>query len=511
MTRYPLAGLDVARVDRREYRLNSIKIPDPKANSMLSSHSDGARSLPSAGNYVAKLNIFNALFFSLGALINSFSYLSFAPVIVGAIFYAVTCVFLVLTPLGGAAEQRIFSRVFSVGFLMAGIAAVYANQFQDAEQLFGDPAGFFDMATGKSAGMSLIEIQIIHEGALGIVLWRALYDFFASMGFEKARYIGITVNVTMVALAGVIGIKFVRQIFGNDDYRFERLTLLVAACGLFWLFSGIHVRDSAVLLAVTALAYAWVYFLAKPDLSVRLITIIFWSLLAAALFGFLRGDFIFVPFAMAVAAIVALLLGYVERSRRWVVFGLMVVGCVIVALLAKTFSNDIALIMDSGQTVYSEIGAEQHAADSLGIALIVNQPTPIRLVLGSIYLLVLPIPFWSGFQLESAYNLFKTANALYFYFVIPLLFIALNQILFNKKMRTPVLLFLVFLFLGFTLAIAYTSLETRHFGAFLLPILLLATLPDLRVPIIWRNYKIFSYIMLASVLLVHLAWIVLKL
>lgn len=506
-----MAGFDVAGMVRREYRLNSINIPDPIANSMLSSHSDGTGSLPSAGSYVAKLNIFNALFFSLGALINSFSYLSFAPVIVAAMFYAATYALLILTPLGGAAEQRMFSRVFSVGFLMAGIAAVYANQFQDAGQLFSDPGGFFDMAAGQSAGMSLIEIQIIHEGALGIVLWRAVYDFFAGLGFEKARYIGITVNVTVVALTGVIGIKFVRQIFGNDDYRFKRLTLLVAACGIFWLFAGIHMRDSAVLLAVTALAYAWIYFLTKPDLSVRLILIVTWSLLAAALFGFLRGEFIFVPFAMAAAAIAALLLGRVERGRRWVVYVLMIVGSVIVALLAMTFANDIALIMDRGQTGYAELAAEQHAADSLGMALIVNQPTPIRLVLGSIYLFVFPIPFWSGFQLESAYNLFKSANVIYFYFVLPLLFIALRQLKRNKAMRTPALLFLVFLSLGFTLAIASTSMETRHFGAFFLPILLIATLPDLRVPIVWQHYKSFVYIILAGVFLVHLAWIVLKL
>lgn len=486
----------------------------PPAHSILNGHSGVTASLPSlplARSYVPKLNIFNPLFFSLGALINSFSYLSAAPVIVAAMFYAAIYVVLAVTPLGGAAEQRMFSRVFNVGFLMAGIAAVYANQFQDPGQLFSDPAGFFDMAAGQAAGKALVEIQIIHEGALAIVMWRAVYDFFAGLGFEKLRYIGITVNISVVALSGVIGIKLIRLIYGNDDYRFRRLTLLVAACGLFWIFSGIHVRDSAVLLAVTALVYAWVYFLAKPDLSVRLSFIVLWSLLATFFFGFLRGEFIFVPFAMALAAIAALLIGRVDRRRRWVVYSLMFVGSIIVTLLAITFANEIALIMNRGQIVYGEQAAEHHGQDSLGMALIVNQPTPIRLVLGSIYLFVFPIPFWSGFQLESAYNLFKSANVLFFYLTLPLLFIAFRQLKRNMAIRSPALMFMVFLSLGFTLAIAGTSLETRHFGAFLMPIFVLATLPDLRVFAIWRYYKSVAIIIIAAVSFVHLAWIVLKL
>lgn len=484
----------MAGLVRGEYRLNTP----------LTSHRLAAAIVP-------KLDIVNTLFFYLGALINVFSYLSLAPVIVAAIFYLTSYSLLVLTQLGGAPEKRMFSRVFSVGFLMAGIAAVYANQFLDEGQLFSDPAGFFDMASSKSVGMSLIEIQIFHEGALGIILWRAVYDFFAALGFEKARYIGITVNVTVVALTGVIAVKCARHIFGNDEYRFRRLTLLVAACGLFWLFAGIHMRDSVILFAVTVLSYAWIYFLAKPDLGRRLGIIVISSFTAAAFIGFLRGEFVFVPFAMAAAAIAALLVGRVERRRRLVVYGLMLVGSTVVTLLAMTFASEIVLIMDRGQTLYSDHAAEQHGADSLGMALIVNQPAPIRLVLGSIYMFVFPIPFWSGFQLDSVSALFKSANVIYLYFVLPLLLIALRQLKRDKATRSPALLFMVFLSLGFTLAIAGTSLETRHFGAFFIPVLLLATLPDLRISILQQQYKSFVYIILTGVLVVHLAWIAIKL
>ena len=70
---------------------------------------------------------------------------------------------------------------------------------------------------------------------------------------------------------------------------------------------------------------------------------------------------------------------------------------------------------------------------------------------------------------------------------------------------------MAFLSLGFTLSIAGTSLETRHFGVFLVPMFVLATIPDLRVPEYWNSYKRYLSIVFAGVVLVHLAWVVLKL
>jgi len=457
-----------------------------------------------------RINKLNALFFSLGALINVFSYLSLSPVVVSAMFFLLTHALLKLTRLGGAAEIRMFNRVYCVGFLMAGVAAVYANQLNDAGQLFSDAGGFFNMAAHDAADLTLLEIQIIHEGALGIVLWRAIYDFFDALGFEKIRYIGIATNTTMVALSGVIGIKIIRIIFGNDEYRFRRLTLLVSSCGLFWLFASIHIRDSIILFFITALAYTWLHFLARPDLGYRLLQIILWSLLTSAFFGFLRGEFIFVPAAMAMAAIASMFFGQVERQRRRIAFILIIIGCFVAVVLAFNFFTEIMSIMYRGKTGYSEIANEQYGTESLGLSLIVNQPTRVRLILGSIYLFVYPIPFWIGFQFESAYSFFKSTNVIFFYFFLPLIFITLSQLKCQKWMRTPGIMFMFFLALGFILAIAATSLETRHFGTFLLPIFVLAIVPDLRVKKYWSIYKNYLFILLSGVLIVHLTWIFLK-
>ena len=106
--------------------------------------------------------------------------------------------------------------------------------------------------------------------------------------------------------------------------------------------------------------------------------------------------------------------------------------------------------------------------------------------------------------------LFKSFNVFYFYFVIPLLILALRRLWKDKSSRSPPVLFLLFLVIGFTLAIAGSSLETRHHGAFFVPLFLLALAPDLRIRSEWRQYKQLLILFLSGVGLVHLAWIVLK-
>lgn len=452
----------------------------------------------------------DALIFVVGGLLNTYSYGSLAPLAVIFIFYAAAYVPLRLTAFGGVPELRMFNRVFSVGFFAAGIAAIYANQLEDSLQLFSDAGSFFDLATGNLSQISLLELRIVHEGSLGIVIWSTVYDFFATLGFERERHIGIAVNIMAVALSGVVGIKMVRGIYGNDSYRFQRMIVLVSACGLFWLFASVHLRDSIVLLAITLLAYGWQYFLARPDIGWRLALVITLSVLSVLYFGYLRREFMFVPVAMSIAVVAALYFGAGLGRRRLVVYTLMILGAAAVVILTINFSDAILLALDQNNLGYGEKAALSHDSSSLGMSLIVNQSIPVRLILGSLYLFVFPIPFWSGFQLESAYELFKSVNVVFFYFVIPLLYMALRGMVRDRRSRHPTLLFMVFLSLGMTMAVAATSLETRHFGAFLVPLFVFATIPDLRLEGERKRYMVYLTLFLSGVVVVHMAWAAVK-
>jgi hypothetical protein len=448
--------------------------------------------------------------FGFGALINLYAYLSLLPIIVAMLFYAAGVAMLLWPKVGGVHERRIFSRVFAVGFVMAGVAAAYAAYRADPYQLGSDAATFFRMAAGSTtAGLTLDDLGGL-SGALAVKLWAAVYDLFAALGFPRERYVGVSLNITAVALAGVIGVKMCRQVFGDDPNRFGRLTLLYAACGIFWLFAALHLRDAVMLLAVTGLAYAWLHFLAKPDLGFRLLQIVIASITAALFIGFLRTQFVFVPLAMAAVAVASLTVGRKDKRNRRVAYVLVVIGVAVAGALLVALGEEIQLALLLGQEIYMDLAAEEHGAGSLGMILIANQPLPIRLSMGSVYLFMFPIPFWSGFQLESAYHLFKSFNVLFFYFVLPLLALAIRQLWKHEEQRSPALLFVLLLSIGLTVSIAATSMETRHLGAFLTPVFVLALLPDLRVRSTRRNYRKLLGVMLGGVVAVHVAWSVLK-
>jgi hypothetical protein len=444
----------------------------------------------------------------IGCNLNFFSYISFLPIIVSFIFFMAGLGILRFSRLSGFFEYCIFTRVFAVGLVASGISAFYRIYFSSSP---GDEKDFFELSSGASNILTLENLQALSEGSLAIFLWRAVYIFFSDIGFPREQYLGIMVNVTAVSLSSVYALKMTQHVFGYDPYRFKRLILLFSCCGLFWLFAGIHLRDSVVLLAVTALAHIWLRFLVKPDFGFRLLGLIGSNILAGIFLGFLRTEFVYVPIAMTLAASVAIMISNKVNRNRFIIYAFILIGMILSGWLLMTFGNEIQRSLTHGFENYNTHSVETNASNSLGVALIINQPLPIRLVLGFVYLFVFPIPFWSGFQLESAYHLFKSLNAIFFYFLIPMLIMTLRQLWKYNTQRTRSVLFLLFLSLGFTLAIAGTSMETRHFGAFLAPIFILALTPDFRKRVVWKTYKQLLLILLSGVFFVHLLWLLLKL
>lgn len=454
--------------------------------------------------------LLNVGLLTLGLVLNIVAYKSALPGLAALLFFGLGMAPLALTKCGGKWERRMFVRVYAIGWVAMGIAGIYAEILNDPFQRYSDAGNFFDLARELTAGQRLEELRTLSEGALSILLWRNVYDVFTYFGFPKERYIGLLVNVVAVAYSAVIGIKMTRHVFGEDDRRFGRLTVIVSSCGLFWLFAGIHLRDATVLLAVSSLAWLWTWTLARPTLGMRFWVLVTGSIVGGALIEMLRDEYAFVPFAMAIAGLAAII--GARRVQRNEVAGLVVALILFSALILVGLANRpaISAILTRGYIGYLAGGMEQHGAGSLGMRLIVTQPLPIRVLLGSAYLYVFPIPFWTGFQLESAYNLFKSCNALLFYLIVPLLAMALYHLWCLPHRRSPGLLFLLFSTVGFTIAVAGTSLETRHFGTFLIIIFVFCLEPDLVNRVIWRQYSRITVLFIMAVASIHGAWVFVK-
>lgn len=446
-----------------------------------------------------------------GTIVQMLSYGTIQPFLVGLVFYA-TGVALLRIGLPGKQEEAAFRLAFAVCWVAAGIAAIYANQLGDFYQNFSDASSFFAMSTRSASEVSLEQIRLLTEGSGAVAVWRALYDGFHALGFEKGRFIGVATNVFLVALSGSAGVGVVRAIFGDaESWRIRRFTRLFASCGILWLFAAIHLRDASVLFCVSLATLFWARYCVEPSWS-RLITVSIATLLLSAALTYLRQEFVAVPLALAFAAATATSITRSGQYRRSSAIAALFVLAVAVAIVFVTRGTDLARDVSLDQQAYTTtaVRGAQSDGSSLGLQLLVNAPLALRLVAGPLSVLLLPIPIWSGFQLSSAYALFKACDAIFMYFVIPLIALGLLQARPTAGRRTAGVWFLLFTVLGTLLAVAATSLESRHFGAFSVALLSLAVLADLRTPRARKQYQTLLIGMLACVVLGHVLWGVLK-
>jgi len=450
--------------------------------------------------------------FLLGSLIQGLSYGSYEPLPQGMALLGLGVLLLSLTPLGGTHEQGIFRLTFSVCWVAAGVAAVYANQLDDTSQIiFSDAWSYYTLASNDLQLPPPLELLGMVDAAGAIYAWRAVYNLFDILGFERAPYVGIGLNVFVMALTAVLSVKAVKLIFGNDDSRLRRFTTLFAFSGIFWLFASIHLRDSMVALVLMALGLAWMYLSAANVTLYRLVIAILVSVVTASILAILRPEFAFAPLATYLAASVAMSLeAKARRQRRLRILMSAIVLLVVAGLFFGNAGADLLSTVIRGRQEYQRLTQSQVATGSLGL-LIVDAPLPVRLVLGSAWLLVYPIPVWVELRELSAYHLFKALNGLFMYGVMPLVMLGVGRIITRRSLRTAPLMFVLFMAIGLTLIIAATSLESRHVGSFLPFILVLAVVPDLTATADQGAYGALLGLMLASLVVVHVLWVVLKL
>jgi len=167
-----------------------------------------------------------------------------------------------------------------------------------------------------------------------------------------------------------------------------------------------------------------------------------------------------------------------------------------------------------GMKSYDDLTARDSLSDSLGMNFVVNQPLPIRLVMGAGALMINPIPLWSNFNIRSAdYLWIKGYNGIYQVVVLPLVlvgFIAVFRLFrIDRKRRIPFLFLVMYLLMNLGAVVA-TSLEQRHFAPFIPAIMILAALPDTRGMKVKKELRMITMWWFTVVVLVHLAWLIIK-
>ncbi|MCF6284951.1 MAG: hypothetical protein L3K26_07160 [Candidatus Hydrogenedentes bacterium] len=437
-------------------------------------------------------------------------FVSFALLVIGAIGVGV------VFP-GRGPELRVFLLTYGMCVLVGGLAQCYSLAIFGQPMSTNDANNFFGLLLTEPPYHSLQDLATVWIGdrflgygaPLAVVIWQYVYHVFLGLGFLHGPYIGVIFNALVVGLSGSLTVSTARELFGDDRWRLRRVGTLFAFCGIFWLFGAIMIRDCLSLFLNAAVLWGLVRTLNRPTERNLVLSVII-TLCSSVCIWYLRKNSIYL---FGLFYLLAFLCWYWRgKTGLGHVFATLSLPAVLLlssAFLYQYFGATIGALLYTSE-FYVGAAAQSSLNDSLGMALVVNQPPLIRGTLGSGVLLAFPIPLWAYIKAGATeYELIKTWQGLYKLYVLPLAFAGIWAVLhetFRSKKKMGAHFFIAVYAILMLVAVAGTSLETRHFGQFMPAVLLLAVMPDTRIRADRRRVQSMAFLWIGVLGLVHLAW-----
>lgn len=414
-------------------------------------------------------------------------------------------------------EFRAFLFTFGMCVLAGGLAQVYAMKSFGVPQSFVDALGFYNALMDRPPYYSWEDLRTlwvdgfeVSRGApLAIVWWQWAYHIRYLLGLDYGPYVGVMLNALTMGLVASITVRAARDLFGDSRWRLDRVAILSGFCGLYLLFGALLLRDCFTTLLNALVLWAIVRWIRRPNVRSAFFAAV---LTAASVAGMTylrsRTNVLF-------GAVWALGFGlWYFATKLNVARMLTIVAVVSAAAVGSVYVFGFVELSQKLHSKYStqygeHIGGESRD-DSLAMRLIVNQPLPIRLVLGAASMAIRPIPLWAGVGPGvSEYFWLKGYNGLYQVVVFPLFaagaIIVLRDYRRDRASATPQMFILAY-FLFTVLAVVATTMEQRHIAQFMPAFMLVAAVPDKRIDADRRILGQISVVWFGIVGLVHLAW-----
>lgn len=408
---------------------------------------------------------------------------------------------------GKRPELRVFMLTYGISILVGGLAQCYSvYAFQDPAN-FSDSVYFFAQLSPKPPFRQWAELP--SDTVLALATWQQLYRAAWYLGFSFGPYLAVMFNAMVIGLAGSLTVATARPLFGDDSKRLNRVVLLFAFCGLFIAFGSVLLRDSFVVFFNALWLWGIVRWVSRPTPRSFLIAMGVTAISIYAMLN-LREEMVML---FGVYILLAVLAWYCAKKLN--ISRILAVAFILAAVpVADTyvtgFMQEFRDTQATGQQNYSNLGTVETGGNSLGNRLVVEQPLPIRLVVGAGTLLINPIPLWSNFKEgASDYHIIEGYHGFYLVFVMPLCIAGLIEIvrLLRKQGRKAIPMLFLAAYLGVNLAaVAGSSKLERHLGQFLAAVTIVAALPDQDDKAQRKRVRLLYLGWFSGVVLIHVAW-----
>lgn len=430
---------------------------------------------------------------------------------------------------GGASLVRLLtrSRLEASGFLVliachSLFAAIFnVINLQGFGKLFeeGDSQGYYDFAVGVYGPVQLNPLGIVYNGrrlqdsTLSVVIYQKVLDFTRFLGAPDAAWQLLMTNAALLALALVFVLRSARICFPNSARAIVAAGAVFATSPLLLLYAVEPLRDSFGVAMTACLLYTAVRLAARPS-WMRTIVFATTAGLFFYLITFLRLQFLFIaPMVALIVLVTAAFYGRRTPGRTLLLAGGLAAFVAILIGVLPNLIDTITLIQYYSET-YSNQAVEHGEGQGLGYLLVVSLPLPLRVLVGSITMHINPIPLWAYLDLAGMpARLLYSLNGIWAVLLVPPAVTGIS-LLFSKAraaaLDKPALMIAALGYVGTLLAVSMTSMEIRHLSAFYPAFCLIAAAPFAVGRAVWPRLRSTSQAWLGAVVLIHMAWAILK-
>ena len=254
-------------------------------------------------------------------------------------------------------------------------------------------------------------------------------------------------------------------------------------------------------------------FFASPLLR-NVVTAVFVLILAAWAMVYIREK---ATYSFSFFALIAIGSWYLQTNFRPAKFFVGLCLALLILLAYGYVAGQAADAVDSAadkRESYAGGSAVTSRSDSLGVTYVVNQPMPIRVMAGSIYLLIRPIPLWGYFKLGTGeYLIIMGYQGVFAVVLVPMILVGCIAVIkkpFNSSGGNSPHLFVMLYFLATVVLVAITTLEVRHYGQFVPGMILMGSMVQINSQLDLIRLTRARYCWFGLVVIIHIAWGVLR-
>ncbi len=410
-----------------------------------------------------------------------------------------------------APEVKAFALTFSVCVFAGGLAQVYSYFIVGGPQDFSDAIYFISLISGHPPFPAASQIPL--DDVFAVVIWQTVFRLTWHLGLKFLPYPAVMLNALIMGFTASLTVSAGRRLLGEKSWRLRRVTSLFALNGLFILFGALLLRDCFVTFLNTFVLWAVIRWLTKPSrLNFVVLTVVTGVSTYAMLF--LRSQAV-VMFGLYL--LLAFAFWFLQKrldNVRVMAAVVAVMGLLVGGPYLLTYLHRLREIQAIGSRAYTELSIQESGSNSLGMRFVVNQPVPVRLILGSGAFLISPIPLWANFRVGlSSYSWIRGYHGFYQVLVLPLVWLGILEAMRmcrRNRGRAMPRLFLVFYMLLNLASVVLSSGEQRHAAQLIPAGIILAALPDTAERKTRHSLLLVSCFWAAAVILVHFVWAVMK-